>query len=66
MFSDALGALSHLSRRQVRQTSTFRGPLEIGSSLKINVWAYIRVSLRLSCYLHLFVDFAVLIKGHSS
>ncbi|XP_062520922.1 X-ray repair cross-complementing protein 5-like [Corticium candelabrum] len=42
-FHDALGALSHLSRRQVRQTSTFRGPLEIGSSLKINVWAYIRV-----------------------
>jgi ATP-dependent DNA helicase 2 subunit 2 len=40
---DALGALSHLSRRQVRQTSTFRGPLEIGSSLKINVWAFIRV-----------------------
>ena len=35
--------LAFFARRQARQTSVFRGPLEIGSTLKINVWGYYRV-----------------------
>ncbi|XP_065844073.1 X-ray repair cross-complementing protein 5-like [Oscarella lobularis] len=42
-FADAMVTLAFFARRQARQTSVFRGPLEIGSTLKINVWGYYRV-----------------------
>lgn len=35
--------LSFFQTRSVKQTTVFRGPLEIGSQLKINVYGYIRV-----------------------
>ncbi|XP_048590285.1 X-ray repair cross-complementing protein 5 isoform X2 [Nematostella vectensis] len=42
-FSDALPILSFFETRAIKQTTVFRGPLEIGSSLKINVHGYNRV-----------------------
>ncbi|KAK3699754.1 hypothetical protein QZH41_015603, partial [Actinostola sp. cb2023] len=42
-FSRVLPMLSFFECRRVKQTSVFRGPLEIGTSLKINVCGYNRV-----------------------
>ncbi|XP_073251486.1 X-ray repair cross-complementing protein 5-like isoform X2 [Porites lutea] len=41
--SHVLPMLSFFQTRSVKQTTVFRGPLEIGSQLKINVYGYIRV-----------------------
>ena len=38
-----LPMLSYFQNRSIKQTTVFRGPLEIGSQLKINVYGYIRV-----------------------
>ena len=43
LFSHVLPMLSFFQTRSVKQTTVFRGPLEIGSQLKINVYGYIRV-----------------------
>ena len=38
--------LSFFQTRSIKQTTVFRGPLEIGSQLKINVYGYNRVKKR--------------------
>ena len=35
--------LSYFQTRSIKQTTVFRGPLEIGSQLKINVYGYNKV-----------------------
>ncbi|KAL9961622.1 hypothetical protein ACROYT_G030604 [Oculina patagonica] len=42
-FSHVLPMLSFFQTRSVKQVTVFRGPLEIGSQLKINVYGYNRV-----------------------
>lgn len=42
-FSHVLPMLSFFQTRSIKQTTVFRGPLEIGSQLKINVYGYNRV-----------------------
>ncbi|XP_065185037.1 X-ray repair cross-complementing protein 5-like [Sycon ciliatum] len=42
-FQNAIEVLSFFKKRQTKQTSTFRGCIEIGSDTKINVWSYLRV-----------------------
>ncbi|XP_031552940.1 X-ray repair cross-complementing protein 5-like isoform X2 [Actinia tenebrosa] len=42
-FSCVLPMLSFFECRRIKQTTVFRGPLEIGTTLKINVYAYNRV-----------------------
>ena len=39
----ALPMLSYFQTRSIKQTTVFRGPLQIGSQLKINVYGYVRV-----------------------
>ncbi|EDV20349.1 uncharacterized protein TRIADDRAFT_61074 [Trichoplax adhaerens] len=39
----ALSTLSFFQKRSIKMTTVFRGPLEIGSKLKINTYAYIKV-----------------------
>ena len=48
-FADVLPMLSFFQTRSVKQTTTFRGPIEIGDTIKINVYGYVKV--RLSIYL---------------
>ena len=45
-FSHVLPMLSFFQTRSIKQTTVFRGPLEIGSQLKINVYGYNRVKRR--------------------
>ena len=42
-FTDALKALMHIKKTQLRQTTTFRGEIEIGPDFKIPTYAYLRV-----------------------
>ena len=42
-FSHVLPMLSYFQTRSIKQTTVFRGPLEIGTQLKINVYGYNRV-----------------------
>lgn len=42
-FSHVLPMLSFFQTRSIKQTTVFRGPLEIGSQLKINVYGYNKV-----------------------
>eukprot|EP00794_Sanderia_malayensis_P018032 gene18032-19838_t len=42
-FTEVLPMLSFFQTRSVKQTTVFRGPLEIGSSVKINVYGYVKV-----------------------
>ncbi|XP_046839076.1 X-ray repair cross-complementing protein 5-like [Xenia sp. Carnegie-2017] len=42
-FSDILQMLTFVEQKAIRQTTVFRGPLQIGSNIKINVYGYIRV-----------------------
>ena len=42
-FTDALKALTHIKKTQLRQTTVFRGQIEIGPDLKIPTYAYLRV-----------------------
>ena len=44
--SHVLPMLSFFQTRSIKQTTVFRGPLEIGSQLKINVYGYNRVKKR--------------------
>ncbi|XP_028404243.1 X-ray repair cross-complementing protein 5-like [Dendronephthya gigantea] len=41
--SDVLPMLAFVEKKAIKQTTTFRGPLQIGSNIKINVYGYIRV-----------------------
>ena len=36
--------LAFVEKKAVRQNTCFRGPLQFGSEIKINVYGYIRVS----------------------
>ena len=42
-FQNAIEVLSFFKKRQTKQTTTFRGCIEIGRQMKINVWSYLRV-----------------------
>ncbi|XP_068705465.1 X-ray repair cross-complementing protein 5-like [Montipora foliosa] len=42
-FCHVLPMLSYFQTRSIKQTTVFRGPLEIGTQLKINVYGYNRV-----------------------
>ena len=44
IYSDILPMLTFVEKKAVRQNTCFRGPLQIGSEIKINVYGYIRVS----------------------
>ena len=46
-FADVLPMLSFFQTRSVKQTTTFRGPIEIGDTIKINVYGYVKVGLLL-------------------
>lgn len=41
-FADILPMLSFFQTRSVKQTTTFRGPIEIGDTVKINVYGYVK------------------------
>ena len=51
IFSHVLPMLSYFQTRSIKQTTVFRGPLEIGSQLKINVYGYNRVFGILSLFI---------------
>ncbi|KAI6661517.1 X-ray repair cross-complementing protein 5-like [Oopsacas minuta] len=42
-FSEALKALTHIKKTQLRQTTVFRGDIEIGPDYKIPTYGYLRV-----------------------
>ena len=44
-FTEVLPMLSFFQTREVKQTTSFRGPLEIGDWVKINLFGFIKVSL---------------------
>ena len=44
-FREVLPMLSFFQSRSIKQVTTFRGPIQIGDSLKINVWGYTKVIL---------------------
>ena len=44
-FADVLSMLSFFQSRSVKQTTTFRGPIEIGDAVKINVYGYVKVNV---------------------
>ena len=44
-FSDILPMLAFVEQKTIKQTTVFRGPLQIGSNIKLNVYGYIRVSI---------------------
>ena len=46
-FADVLPMLSFFQTRSVKQTTVFRGPIEIGDTVKINVYGYVKVGLLL-------------------
>ncbi|RDD39534.1 X-ray repair cross-complementing protein 5 [Trichoplax sp. H2] len=48
----ALSTLSFFQKRSIKMTTVFRGPLEIGSKLKINTYAYIKVKIERSYHLN--------------
>ena len=41
--ADVLPMLSFFQTRSVQQSTTFRGPIEIGDTIKINVYGYVKV-----------------------
>lgn len=41
--SEVLPLLSFFESRRKKQVTTFRGPIEIGESIKINSYAYVKV-----------------------
>ena len=45
-FADILPMLSFFQTRSVKQTTTFRGPIEIGDTVKINVYGYVKVGVQ--------------------
>ncbi len=56
-FAEVLPMLSFFQTRSVKQTTTFRGPIEIGDSVKINVYGYLKVGV------YLFVETSLSLIG---